>query len=286
MNEYRYALEIIKNGIVGDKPSETLSILARYYRHKENKGNTEIYNLLNNHMSTYYPNYNPVKWSITLDNQVKKSKKYPLIEIDYVSISANELETISKIRNIRLERLTFTLLCCAKFGNLRNNLNNNWVNREYKELFCLARVVVTSRKQCEMLHELKKMGLITTSKKIDNINISVNFVDEQSNVVLNIDDFRELGYEYMLYHGGKYIRCVECDKLIKPRTNNSKYCKDCASYSLIERKTKVCADCKTEFEVDGIVKNKTRCENCQKIKVREYEKIKKQKQRKSCVPMF
>lgn len=273
-------MDVIENHIISDKPSETLSILARYYKQKENKSNKDIYNLLNDFMYKYYPNYNPVKWSITLENQVKKSKKYPLLEIDYIPITYNELLVISSLENIRLERLAFTLLCCCKFANMRNESNNNWVNREIKEIFRLARVTVISRKQCEMLHELKCLGLIGTSKKVDNVNINVKFVDCDSDEVIKINDFRELGYEYMSYKKGGYIRCSECGILLKPKNNNQKYCSKCSGYKPIGTKTIVCIDCGKEVVVDALSRS-IRCDECWMLERRRIEREKKRKQRMS-----
>ena len=40
-------------------------------------------------------------------------------------------------------------------------------------------------------------------------------------------------------------------------------------------KTLVCCDCGQEFEVDGIVKNKKRCDICQKEYVKLYDRQRK-----------
>lgn len=174
-----------------------------------------------------YINYNPVKWSATIDRQVNKSDKYPLIKIDNIPITKNEIDTIQSIKNIRLERLAFVILCFAKFSNLRSENNNDWVNREIKEIFKLARLPVVISKQCLMLNDLKKLGLIEYSKKVDNVNINVQYIDNDSEILLRLTDFRELGYEYMLFKGEKYIRCGECGILIKQKNNRVKYCKGC-----------------------------------------------------------
>lgn len=71
--------------------------------------------MLENFMLVSYPNFNPVKWQDTIERQVKKAKKYSLIEIDFIPITKNELDTIKSIKNKPQERLAFTLLCLAKF---------------------------------------------------------------------------------------------------------------------------------------------------------------------------
>ena len=54
------------------------------------------------------------------------------------------------------------------------------------------------------------------------------------------------------------------------------YCDECGVYQPIGTKTITCIDCGKEVEVDGIVKNKKRCDECQKIYIR---KLKTEKQR-------
>ena len=53
-------------------------------------------------------------------------------------------------------------------------------------------------------------------------------------------------------------------------------CQDLANYTPIETKIIKCIDCGKEVEVDGIVKNKKRCDECQKRYIR---KLKTEKQR-------
>jgi len=228
-NEYEYAQKILKENIMTNKPSEILSILARYYRHKENKTSKEIYDLLDEYMHKNYPNYNSVKWSITLDNQVKYSKKYKLVEINEVCITENEINLIKQVNSPRKERILFALLVFAKYNNQKSKTNNNWTNRKFSEIFKLANVSMTQKQQCETIYELKERGLISLSKKVDNLNIQVNYIDENSNAVLKVKSFDNLGYEYMYYFNKKgFIRCERCNKLIKKITNNQKYCKECA----------------------------------------------------------
>ena len=49
LNERIYAENAINNGYISKKPSETLSILAKYY-HKQGKKNLKIHNLLEEFM--------------------------------------------------------------------------------------------------------------------------------------------------------------------------------------------------------------------------------------------
>ena len=179
-------------------------------------------------MTTSYIGFNAVKWQNTIDRQVKKAKKYPLIEIDCIPISKNELETIKSINNKPQERLAFTLLCLAKFGNMVNPQNNDWTNRENKEIFKMANIQVGVQKQAVMIRSLRDKGLIHYSRIVDNLNTNVLYIDNESEIILGISDFRNLGYEYLLWCGENFIRCKECETLIRKNNNKIKYCKDCA----------------------------------------------------------
>lgn len=279
LNEYRYALEILEKHLVGSKPSETLSILARYYRHKENKKDREIFQLLDMHMKNFSPNYNSVKWSITIDNQVKKSKKYPLIEIDFIPVTKSEIGTINNLKTIRMKRLAFTILVCAKFSNLRNTKNNNWVNLEGKELFKLAHIGITTAEQCNMIHELNRLGLVSFSQKVDNTNLRVEFINDDSDIVIQITDMRELGYTYLKYIGDNIVECERCGRLINPRGTKRKYCTECSEYQPVVYKTINCIDCGKEVVVDATTTTKNRCDECYIKYRREYYRETKRKQR-------
>ena len=227
--------------------------------------------MLENFMLVSYPNFNPVKWQDTIERQVKKAKKYSLIEIDFIPITKNELDTIKSIKNKPQERLAFTLLCLAKFGNVVNSQNNDWTNREDKEIFRMANIQVSVEKQSAMVNSLRNKGLIQYSRIVDNLNTNVLFIDNESEVILEIEDFRNLGYEYALYCGEKFFKCENCGVLVKQNEkNNKKLCNNCSKYHPIETKTIICQDCGKEINVDARNMTKTRCDEC-------YEKYRKEK---------
>ena len=65
------------------------------------------------------------------------------------------------------------------------------------------------------------------------------------------------------------IQCKKCGERFIPENGKQKLCSKCASYQPIIKKTICCIDCGAEFEVDGIVKNKKRCEVCQEARDKE-----------------
>lgn len=229
LNEKKQAEYIIEKGEVGNKPTSTLFLLAKYYRQKENLNKEQTFNKLNEFMENNYKNYNSATWEDIIEDISKKANKYPLREIDYIEITKSEIDTIRNICNIKYEKLLFTMLCYAKLYNKISDKNKGWVNTDIKELFRVARVSVRYRNDKFLyLNDLETAGLISFSNKNDNLNLRVTFVDNNSDTVLKIDDFRELGYEYLNYIGdGKFIRCECCKKLIRKKSNKQKYCTDC-----------------------------------------------------------
>lgn len=132
------------------------------------------------------------------------------------------------------------MLRYAKLYNLISENNNGWINADIKEIFRVARVSVKHRNDKFLyLNDLERTGLISFSSKNDNLNIRVNFVDMGNEHVLDVYDFRELGYEYLNYiENGKFIRCTECNRLVKKKSKHdysTKYCSECAKKKFNEQ---------------------------------------------------
>lgn len=235
LNEAKEAERIIEKGEVGNKPTSTLFLLGKYYRQKQSLDKEQTINKLNEFMKLNYKNYNPALWEETIEDISKKANKYSLREIDYIGITQSELDRISEINNSKYEKLLFTMLCYAKLYNTLSENNNGWVNADIKEIYRIARVLVKYKNDKFLyLNDLESMGLISFSSKNDNLNIRINFIDVDNESVLQIGDFRELGYEYLSYIGnGKFIRCKCCGRVVKkkkPKDFSTKYCRDCAKY--------------------------------------------------------
>ena len=228
LNEKACAEHAIANLTLGSKPIETLGRVARYY-YSEGYKKREIGSLLEDFMLKCDPTINIVKWQATIDRQVNSSDKYELIDIPGVVVTKSEMEQIKKIEGKLLQRLMFTMLCLAKYGNAINPNNNSWVNRKDKEIFSLANITITTKRQSLMINDLWTLGYIGYSRVVDNININVKIIDDESPVELFVTDFRNLGNQYMRYCGEKYIECQCCGVVIRKDSNVQRYCRDCAA---------------------------------------------------------
>lgn len=192
------------------------------------------------------PSVNIVLWQAAIDRQVKSAEKYPMVEIDSVPITQNELDICdclsgrqSKLKKTSkrdagvvrqkssMGRLMFTLICLAKYGNMVNNRNNGWVNRKDSEIFRLANISTSSKRQSSLLSDLRDEGYIRFSKKVDNININVTCLDEDGDPALAITDYRNLGNQYLRYCGKPFFECASCGLVVRRKNNSQLYCPDC-----------------------------------------------------------
>ncbi len=230
LNEYDWAERAIKDKALGKKPYETLSRVAKYYTYK-NYARKEVRRLLDEFLLQCEPAASLVTWSDTLDSATKYATKYPLIMIDEILVTKPEMEKIDSLPGKQLRRLAFTLLCISKYLYTVSESTNYWVNTPDNEIMKMANINTSIKRQSSMFGQLKDAGMIRFSKQIDNLSVQVLFA-EDGEVALRATDFRNLGYQYMKYHGEPYFECAHCgltDK-IKSATQRrpQKYCAQCA----------------------------------------------------------
>ena len=230
LNEYEWAERMVNNHELGKKPIETLSRVAKYYY--ENKySKKEVRKLLDSFLTQCDPSASLVHWSDTLDKVAKNVGKFPLIRLDGVNITHKELERIETLGGKQVRRLAFTLLCVAKYWDAVSESNNHWVNSPDKEIMQMANINTSIKRQSLMFSELRDAGFIKFSKKIDNLNVQVLFI-EPGETAIHIQDFRNIGYQYLKYYGDPYFDCVNCGITVKiqepARGRRQKYCPSCA----------------------------------------------------------
>ena len=283
LNERECAERCLKIGLFDNNPYLTLSILAKYYYHHMGFRKKKIAGLLLDYLTKYYPKYelNKNSWQTSIDKLAANAGKYPLFEIPGVRVTQSEMQTIKNLNNKVLERLAFTMLCLAKLANIKNPANNNWVNADSKDLFKYARISSTILEREKKVGKLWDLGLIEFSKRNDNLNCRVTFVNDDDTEELFVFDFRELGYEYLKYKGENFIRCAECNILTRGnKAGTKKYCNECAAYTPQITKTIKCVDCGKEITVDSKNTKSRRCKECQLIVNREKKRAWKQNTQK------
>lgn len=231
LNEYDWAEQMIERHELGKKPIETLSRIAKYYI--ENKySKPETRKRLEIFISQCDQSASPAQWSDVLDRVVRSANKYPLIKLDGIYIFDSELKKIESLQGRQIKRLAFTLLCVAKYWDAANEDNNHWVNTPDREIMQMANINTSIKRQSLMFAQLRECGFIRFSKKVDNLNVQVIVIDDDGSGGLYINDFRNLGYQYLKYCGEPYFQCVNCGLTVKLQDpckgRRQKYCPSCA----------------------------------------------------------
>lgn len=230
LNEHEWAKEHIESRTLGKKPFETLCRVARYYLDKGyNKKDTR--KAIEKFLLQCDPVASLPKWDDTLELALNKAIKYEAIQIDGVEVTDVEMAKIDSLGSRQARRLAFTLLCLAKYWNLVNPNCDNWVNNKDSEIMRMANINTSIKRQSMMYYTLNEMGLLQFSRRVDNTNVRVCFI-EDGEPVMTIADFRNLGYQYLKYHGEPYFECANCGLVVKQNTSAGrklKYCKDCAA---------------------------------------------------------
>lgn len=238
LNEHYYAEQAIQTRSLGKKPSETLSRVARYYIDSCDSANKKtIRSKLDLFLLQCDSTASIPKWSKMLDFATDWAFKHEAIQIDSIIITKPEMDKIDSLDGKQIRRLAFVLLCLSKYWNIVNSQNDSWVNSKDNEIMAFANINTSIRRQCAMYATLRDTGLIQFSKKVDNTNVRVCFA-EDGEVAMTITDLRNLGYQYLKYHGEPYFECTNCGITVKidepAKGRKQKYCKECA----VEIKTK------------------------------------------------
>lgn len=228
MNERRRAEDVLSSVRETTNPIHNVYLLSRYY-YAQGMRQKEVLEKIEDYLRQF-PFLVLPKWQRTVDKIVAKAKGKGLIEIEYVGITEKEFAEIAKLRKESLKKLAFTLLCIAKYFNTIRPENNSWVNTPDKDVFRMADIrTLDCKRQQQLIRELYLLGLIGYSKVVDNVNLQVLFVDAETEPVLHIYQFDDLGYQYLEYVGDpSIVHCKCCGKLIKKTSCRKDYCDECA----------------------------------------------------------
>lgn len=237
LNEEKYA-KILYDGKNKEVKSAMAKIryITRYFIHSECRGDEEAYQYTVEWMKQHHDNFNESCYSNVISDAIKKAHQYPFYVIDNIRITQSELDIISSLDNLRAEKVLFVLLCMAKQQRLSNGFTNGLVKYAITELCKLARVSVPAEDREYILYEIVKQGLLGYPKKNNTQCLIVNFINNEDETVLTLDevDCQELAYIYLNWknEGKGYTRCQRCNRLMKQsKTKPKKYCEECAKES-------------------------------------------------------
>lgn len=214
LDEYEWVEEMMASRSLGKKPFETMCRVAKYYLDKK-YDKKEVRRMMDAFLIRCEPGASLPKWSDLLDYALLWAQKYKMIKIEYIDLTETELSRINELESAQIRRLAFTLLCLAKYYDIVSDSNSHWVNCRDSDIMKMANINTSIKRQSAMYHRLNELGMIQFSKRVDNTNVRVCFVDKNK-TALRVSDFRNLGYQYMMYLGDpNYVKCQTCGIVVR-----------------------------------------------------------------------
>lgn len=241
VNEKKFVEETLKNKTVSSKPSDTIRLLAKHYFHL-GFAKDAVLSKVEQFISENVHGYKPMEWNKRIKDgvtRVSNQKDYILSDVDQVTITKRELEVITSLDNLELEKLAFVLAVHAKVQNAMKHKESNWVNSDPKDIASDAMLKSRSDvQQGKMRYELKCRGLIEAPR---GNSVKINYIDEQSEVVIIITDFESYIDKYLRWKGViKSKKCAgeSCVEYVEVVSNRQKYCAECARLNRNEKQKK------------------------------------------------
>ncbi len=231
LNEHEWAREKIEEPEFGKHPTETFRIIARYYM-DNGYSKKQAREMIDRYILQCDRNASLVLWERAADSAVRQAIKRQAILIDEVIITKPELEVIDGIKGTQAQRLAFTVLCLSKYWDVCREDNNHWVTNKHSDIMNMANIRASIKKQGALYRQLEQAGLLDFPARIDAISMHVRYALD-GEPALHISDFRNLGYQYLMYKGGNFFQCEECGittKIKNPGVGRPpKYCPSCAA---------------------------------------------------------
>jgi hypothetical protein len=217
-------------------------------------------------MKENYKGYKRSRWEKTIDNIVsgflrnirKYGKVVELSNIESISITQNELNKIKEINKLdlddlskkNLEKICFIMLIYAKVSNEQLKSKESWINKSCSTILKEAKVYLIGDEKKRIFYQLYKFQYISQSNATEKTSMKINYIDveEESDIVINIDNFEGVIYYYLNWNGENWKRCegkvngIKCNRYFKITINNKKYCNHCSKQiekgNWVERKRK------------------------------------------------
>lgn len=227
LNEKEYAEKLIADYSLGKDEFVSISILAKYWR-SQGLNAPKIRRCIEDHILRSKPYAKMFRYREMIDKAVNASKKWPLVQLDYIGITEKEIATISALDSVSAQQLMFAMLCLAKYRHLVNARNSGWINTPCSDVYRLANVFGTLDKKANLQRDLQCAGMIEWARRADSDNICVLICDYDNEPVMKVSDFRNLGYQYRQFNGEPYFACSECGIVVRKNSNRMMYCHDCA----------------------------------------------------------
>ena len=248
-DEYLYAETIANEGFRSVNKKPELKMLAKYYRDVWRLTEPQVRKKLIEFCQKHVLDFDIAIHFKLINTAISSSKKgSALICVPWICIYKNE---VNEIANIPLthshKKLFFTLVVYdrlirksikMKTGTEPNVVYYRGGKRNYAKLKGFANLKKDFDINKDGIPELAKLGFV---KILDRGGIEIKpFPEnpEQSEVMINVKDYDNIGLYYDCAAGNKKIKmCVHCNKPFYQKSNRQKYCKPCAAEDEKDKKS-------------------------------------------------
>lgn len=231
MNERELAENILNGGEFTESSPFVVNVLAKYYKSLGNK-NPQIKNEIERFLAEHLPNISSKIKPKIIQRAIETASKYPLYEIDGIIITKPEIEKINSlksaaVKDYRLRRIAFALLCFSKYFALRGT-KDGWINSDWSDIFAAAdfRGLNTERKTI-LIRELIANGVLHVPVLSKRACAQVLFAQD-GEPEISVDNINEVGYIFEEYEGKRFVKCQRCRKRVPVKNGRTKLCKTCA----------------------------------------------------------
>ena len=227
----------VDSGIIEeDHIGRTIYKRARYNHFIKNltdkKNYNEIINFITTNSTTGLTDFEIYEF---VNKAINSAKKVGLKQVEHIYITKTELDFISRLDDIKLEKIAFVLLALAKYHNEVSGEDNDMVYIKLSEVKNMARINM-NRIDFEYFYaNLYDKGVLQrNTSPISTLQI-VDFIshnpDDEVAFELQEIDYLELAYVYLSWKNNNegYTRCEVCNRLMRQsKTKPRKYCEECA----------------------------------------------------------
>lgn len=284
MNKYKYkdfvyAQKIYNEGFLTKYRDTELKLVALYMR--DILGITkkqERKEALHKFCEKYLPDYHRMKYYKIINRVLTYScdKKNFLITIDSVPVMKCEMNYLnSQDISTDEKKVLFALLVTYKLRKMYfeikkpdkpyDNMYFKGGATQYGDLKKVSNINNKLDINIDIISELAVKEYVKIySRGCIRLNFLEEIVDDTGEVAFEMTDYNNIGYWFEWYNGNKRIgKCIKCGNVFYKKSNHQIYCSECQGYEKQGVKTLICCDCGQEFGVNGIIKNKKRCDVCQ-----------------------
>ena len=212
--------DLLKNGFQSKTALLDFILLGKYLIAEGYEGNNltnELIKILSDKQELIPASYLP----IVIPKIIRVATNNPLQEKKTIYITQQELENIGEFSE-KAQRIAFVYLVCYKFYGKEFAIKPIEVKRFAKM------TNLRNNKLFILENELFNAGFLSEKETRTDLFYIVNLPkNDESEIKIEINDYRDFILYYEKFKGENIINCKKCGRLIKRNSNAQIYCKEC-----------------------------------------------------------